>query len=113
MGKRHKFGAVATVVDGVKFPSKAEARRYAELKLLEKAGRISDLELQPKFELLAGFPGAIGFSQKVGKYVADFRYETDAGVVVEDVKGFDTPLSRWKRKHVKAQYGIDVQIVQY
>lgn len=45
--RRHKFGAVATVVDGHTFPSKAEARRYQELRLLEKAGQITKLRLRP------------------------------------------------------------------
>ena len=46
-----KYGAIRTTVDGVTFASKAEARRYAELKLLEQAGEIKGLELQPKFDI--------------------------------------------------------------
>jgi hypothetical protein len=108
---RSKYHAVPTVVDGVRFASKAEARRYGELKMLEKAGDIFDLQLQPEFELCAWQNGN---SPVVGKYRADFSY-LDVRArksVVEDVKGMDTQLSKWKRKHMKCQYGIDVQIVK-
>lgn len=47
--KTHKYSAKSMEVDGHKFPSKREARRYQELVLLAKAGEIDDLELQPRF----------------------------------------------------------------
>jgi hypothetical protein len=107
VGKPHKYGAVATEVDGIRFASKAEARRYGQLKLLEKAGRISDLKLQPRFPLTVE-------GVKVGTYVGDFQY-TEIGSdgaakarVTEDVKGVKTPLYVLKRKLVKAIYGIDI-----
>ena len=109
---RSKYRAIRTEVDGITFHSKREAARYAELKMLEKAKRIDALRLQPELELcVQRHPlGPI----IVGKYRADFKYwDKLAGCEVwEDVKGMDTPLSKWKRKHVKAQYGIDVQIVK-
>lgn len=117
---RHKYGAVRTEIDGISFASKAEARRYAELKLLEKAGKIEGLELQPVFplttQLTTGtFRGAgkalAGTWPVIGKYVADFKYfnlEAPTGWIVEDVKGFKTDLYRWKKKHVEAQYGISI-----
>ena len=49
----HKYNAIPTTVDGIRFASKREARRYLELKLLQKAGHISDLELQPRFRLMS------------------------------------------------------------
>jgi len=103
---RSKYGAVPTVVDGIRFDSKKEARRYQELRLLEKAREIEDLTLQPIFSLKA----SLG---TVGEYRGDFCYtDLRTGLrVVEDVKGVDTPLSKWKRRHVKAQYGIEVQLV--
>lgn len=105
-----KYHAVPTVVDGIRFASKAEARRYGELKLAERAGRIADLELQPKFPLHVN--GA-----RIGEYRGDFAYTEvlegkPAGRVVEDVKGMDLPLSRWKRKHVWAEYGVNVVVVR-
>jgi hypothetical protein len=109
-GQPSKYRAVRTTVDGYTFASKAEARRYAELKLLEKAGEIRNLQLQPRFYLWV--PGG-DMDNALGEYRADFSY-TDARNVftVEDVKGFMTPLARWKIKHCEAQYGITVQIVK-
>ncbi len=100
--RRHKFGAIATVIDGHKFPSKAEAKRYQELRLLERAGEITDLRLQPRYDLHVN-------GRKIGAYVGDFCYLTSHGAeVVEDVKGMKTPMYRWKKKHLLAQWGIDI-----
>ena len=112
--RSHKYGAVATIVDGVKFQSKAEARRYVELKLLEKAGEIHSLALQPAFDLNVVGGVVKDVRYRIGEYRGDFQYtEARTGKrIVEDVKGFMTPLARWKIKHVAAQYGIDVRIVK-
>jgi hypothetical protein len=116
----HKYRAQPTVSDGIRFASKAESRRYQELKLLEKAGEIKELELQPKFPL--SVPWYQGHNNAViGTYLADFRYfrrsrQKGYGTawkhVVEDVKGFKTPLYRWKKKHVEAQYGLEITEVR-
>lgn len=112
MRTRHKYGAQPTTVDNIRFASKAEARRYSELKLLEKAGEIRELELQPRFPLLVPARGNGGAYERahVGDYVADFRYrEGPKGLLkIEDVKGFRTELYRWKKKHVEAQYGVTI-----
>ena len=111
-----KYRAQPTIVDNVRFASKKEATRYAELKLLVKAGEIAHLGLQPVFVLRSpGFRGE-RCTADIGKYVADFTYEqrqSDGSwiTVVEDVKGFKTPLYRWKKKHVMAQYGIEIKEV--
>mgnify|MGYP005816052747 CR=1 FL=1 len=128
MNKPHKYHAQATEVDGIRFDSKAEASRYVELKLLVKAGEISGLQLQVRVPLEVN-------GHKIGVYVADFVYlskvtdgqgdprlpfgnmqswNKDDGVfspfsVIEDVKGVLTPIYKWKKKHVKAQYGIEIQ----
>lgn len=106
---RAKYGAVPTVIDGIRFASKAEARRYQELKMLEKAGEIKGLELQPKFPLMVPECGS-GFDVRIGHYIADFRYRKGPkGVlVIEDVKGMKTPVYRLKKKMVEAQYGISI-----
>lgn len=101
-----KYRAIPTVVDGVRFASKAEAKRYGELKLLERAGQVRGLLLQPAFVLHAVREGRL---VAVGKYVADFAYQKDGALVYEDVKGMRTPLYRWKKKHVEAEYGIQIQ----
>lgn len=119
MKRDHKYGAKPTEVDGIRFASQKEARRYSELKLLEKAGEIHALAIQPAFPLVAPGKGNGGPYERalVGHYKADFVYcECRRGakcertrVVVEDVKGFKTPLYKWKKKHVEAQYGITIR----
>lgn len=105
----HKYGAMATVVDGVRFSSKAEARRYQELTLLERAGQIKELELQPKFPLYVAHQRG-GELHQVCTYIADFRYrEGPRGVlVIEDVKGCKTPVYRLKKKMFENQYGLAI-----
>lgn len=96
---RSKYGARRCVVDGISFHSKAEGKRYAELKMLERSAIISMLTLQPRFELHVK-------GVKVGSYVADFHYyDKEKGVwVVEDKKGFRTPLYKFKLKVFRALY---------
>lgn len=100
--KRHKYGAVPQTIDGLRFASSKEARRYAELKLLERAGEISDLQLQPRYPLTLN--GAL-----ICTYVADFAYhDKSGGRVTEDAKGYRTPVYRLKRKMFAAQYGYEI-----
>ena len=105
--KKSKYRAVKTVVDGITFASKAEAERYRELKVLEKAGEIGLLSLQPVF-VLADAVTINGRKKPALKYKADFSYMTKAGWVVEDVKGMLTPVYRLKRHLMKSQLGIDI-----
>ncbi len=107
---RSKYGAVRTTVDNITFHSKGEAKRYQELRLLERAGEISNLELQPAFPLCAPTPNDA--MSTIWKYIADFAYidKRTKAQVVEDFKGFDTQLARWKRKHMEAEYGITVLV---
>lgn len=106
-----KYRAKPTVVDGIRFHSQKEARRYQALRMLLRAGEIQDLRLQPEFPLCPWMSDHSDI-RVIGKYRGDFAYETRAGeVVVEDVKGFKTPLYRWKKKHVEAQYGITIREV--
>lgn len=107
VAKHSKYNAIKTVVDGVMFDSKREAQRYGELKLLEKAGEISRLHLQPVFVLGVTPRDAPGKTILVGKYRADFAYTTKNGdVVVEDVKGVKTAVYCLKKRLVEALYGI-------
>lgn len=110
--KRSKYGAVKTTVDGIVFDSKREADRYQELRLLEKAGHIYELFLQPRFPLnVATTDDDVA---TIGYYVADFAYRDrrEGGTyVVEDAKGFRTPMFKWKIRHLQAQTGILVREV--
>jgi hypothetical protein len=110
-----KYHAIPTHVDGHRFASRREARRYGELRLQARAGAIRDLELQPAYVLHAPVvnpAGAVIGLRRIGSYIGDFRYRNRAGaVVVEDAKGVRTPLYRWKCKMVDAEYGIQIQEV--
>lgn len=98
IGRRpSKYRNKPTVVDGVRFASMAEAKRDAELRLLERAGKIVDLKRQPKFDLIVN-------GQKVCRYIGDWEYfewnddarEPTVFRVVEDRKGALTPAFKIK-----------------
>lgn len=84
MRRRNKYGAKPTHVDGIRFDSTKEAKRWSALKLLERAGEISELEPHPVFRLYAHNPDGPPVGGR--KYTADFRYREGGHVVVEDVK---------------------------
>lgn len=88
----NKYGNKKTIVDGIKFASKAEARRYQELKLLEKAGEITHLRLQPSFVIQDAFMSNQGAKIFAIRYIADFEYfdKKTGAINVEDVKGVKT-----------------------
>lgn len=106
-GIANKYRAIATVVDGVRFDSKAEARRWVELQQLQAAGQIRKLRRQVRYELPVN-------DQVVAKYVADFVYQRAMGdywqEVVEDVKGIETPMFRLKAKLMRAIHGINIAV---
>ena len=95
--KRSKFGNKPVHVDGIRFASHKEARRWGDLKLMQRAGEIAELVPHPKFKLYAHGPdGPVGGR----KYTADFQYLRGNTLVVEDVKSQPTRteaygLRRW------------------
>lgn len=109
----NKYKAKKVTIDGFTFDSLREGVRYRELRLLERAGEITNLELQPEFPLYCGLNPVKFESGRAAKYKADFRYEELSGKIrVEDVKGFDTGVSKLKRAMVKAHYGVTVELVK-
>lgn len=82
-----KYRSTKVTVDGIKFDSKKEARRYLELKQLEKEGIIKDLVLQPRFLLQPSFK-FLGKTIRKIEYIADFSYfDNEKGItIIEDVK---------------------------
>lgn len=103
--KRSKYGAKRTLIDGVLFDSKAEATYYTVLKMREKAGEVSAVELQRPFSLL-GPKGEL-----ICTYKADFCFwdhKADRFRVV-DVKGVETAVFKLKRKMMKILLGIEVE----
>ena len=117
---KSKYGAKKTVVGGVEFDSKKEARRYQELLLLERAGAITELQRQVEFELIPAQrePDSVGVRGGIKKgkviehkcsYVADFVYKENGKKVVEDTKGFKTKDYIIKRKLMLSVYGIRIK----
>lgn len=104
-----KFRNVKTLVDGIPFDSRAEARRFRALVAMEQAGFITNLRRQVKFELV---PSVRLFGSKRAtpalRYIADFVYERDGKTVVEDVKGVLTPVYKIKRHLMKYVFNIDI-----
>ena len=92
-----------------KFDSKVEAERACYLNLLQRANEIYDLEFQPVYMLQEGFRRN-GVKHRDIKYLADFRYNQDGLIVVEDVKSPATltPLYSVKKKMFLLRYGNDL-----
>ena len=122
-----KYHSKALYIDGRKFDSKKEARRYQELKLLERAGQIHGLRTQVKYVLIPSqrelpteryTKGKNKGQYKPGKviekecaYYADFDYYAGSKHVVEDVKGMRTEVYKIKRKLMLYEYGIKIKEV--
>ena len=97
-------------IDGMKFDSKKEGQRYLELKLLQRAGYISDLERQVKFILIPSQKADGKVVEREVTYKADFVYKDDSGqTVVEDVKGYKTKEYILKRKMMLYFKGIRIK----
>lgn len=102
----NKYHAKKTILDGMVFDSRREANRYAELKLLQRAGEIKNLRCQVPFELIPSQDG-----ERAVKYIADFVYEENGKEVVEDSKGFHPKDYIIKRKLMLWVHGIKVREV--
>ena len=122
MRMRSKYGNRKVIQNGIEFDSVKEARRYGELLLLQRAGEITDLELQVKFVLIPAQyePDRTGKNGKTIKgklierecaYVADFVYKENGFTVVEDTKGVRTKEYIIKRKLMLWEFGIRVKEV--
>ena len=101
--KPNKYRNKPETVDGHRFPSQREAKRYGELKLLERAGVISKLRLQPKFDLVVN-------GVHICRYFGDFGYHEGPGQeIIEDSKGYPTPEYKIKKALMLACLGINVK----
>ena len=111
--KKNKFNAKSIVIDGHKFPSLKEAQRYQELKLLEKAGKIKNLELQPEFEIIPKQKYR-GKTLKRAKYTPDFKYlDVDNNEwVIEEVKGMPTVDYVLRKKLFILNYGDEYKFLE-
>lgn len=100
--KANKYSAIKTEVDGIVFDSKRESTRYQDLRIMQQHGLISDLELQPVYDVVVN-------GRYIGKYRADFRYKDETGnEITEDTKGVRTQLYLWKKRLVEAIYNIKI-----
>ena len=99
----NKYKNKKVQIDMYVFDSIAESRRYKELALLEKAGEIENLQLQPKFLLQDSFKKNGKTYRKI-EYIADFMYEEKGKGIVEDVKGMETKEFKIKRKLFEYKY---------
>ncbi len=100
----NKYRSKPCVIDGIRFASQREGKRYQELLLLQKAKKICDLILQNKYPIEVN-------GYKICTYIADFVYWRILDgefkeAIVEDCKGFKTPVYRLKKKLMNAVYGI-------
>lgn len=114
-----KYGNEIVEAGGYTFDSRAEARRYGELKMLEDLGQIEDLLVHPSIPLHAPDLTAPGSKdaydyKPVARYEPDFSYtdKSTGAHVLEDVKGAITDIYKLKRRWVKVEYGIDIVEVQ-
>ena len=98
LSSRSKYGNKKIEIDGYTFDSLAEAERYKQLRLMEQAGAISDLRLQPRYELQPGFTDNDGVKQRPITYTADFSYAENGLRVTEEVKGARTKEYLIKKK---------------
>ena len=101
MGPRHKYHAIRTECDGIKFPSKKEAKVYEQLKARKLAGEIVFFLRQVPIHLLGGV-----------RYVCDFlSFNVDGSCHFIDAKGMKTALYIAKKKMVEAEYPIVIEEV--
>lgn len=105
-----KYRALKTTVGGITFDSSLEAKRYTQLKILETAGTIKNLQIQPKFRLMDSFKYD-GRTIRAIDYIADFMYEENGKVIVEDVKGIRTKDYIIKSKLFIKKYILELEYV--
>ena len=102
----NKYRAQPVTIDGIRFASKGEAKRYSELLLLQRAGDITDLTPHPRFDLNVN-------GVKVGVYTADSFYRKNGEVIIEDYKSPATltEAARLRIKLFEAIYEMKVVFV--
>lgn len=105
-----KYRAFKTTVGGITFDSGLEARRYTQLKILEAAGTIKNVQIQPKFRLMDSFKYD-GKTIRAIDYIADFMYEENGKRIVEDVKGIRTKDYIIKSKLFIKKYILELKYV--
>lgn len=98
---KHKFHAIRTETEGIKFPSKKEAEYYIKLKLLQQSGEIVFFLRQIPFQLDGNTKAFIDFME----------FWANGDIRFVDTKGMDTPISKLKRKQIEARYPVKILLV--
>ena len=106
----NKYNNNKITLNGIKYDSKKEARRHQELLLLQRAGKITDLQRQVKYILIPSQRIDGKVAERECSYIADFVYhDVESGkTVVEDTKGFKTKDYIIKRKLMLHKHGIQI-----
>jgi hypothetical protein len=108
-----KYGAIKTTIDDLQFDSKTEGQYYIHLKEQQEEGKIVAFNLQPRFLLQDSFKKDGKHFRKI-EYVADFEViHRDGSVEIVDVKGFETPDFKIKRKLFEKKYPYRLSLVKY
>lgn len=102
--KLRKYRSIPVTVDGIRFPSKREAKRYFELLLLQQQGKITELVVHRRWPIVVG-------GIKVCVYESDFEYKDNGLLVVEDAKGVRTRVYKLKKKLMLACHRIQIREV--
>lgn len=112
--ERRKYANEITMVDGVRFDSRAEANRWLELRTMEADGKITDLRRQVRYVLVPATPRPSGGVEREKAYVADFVH-VDARTgrtVVTDVKGAEPAVWALKRALMLHVHGIEIVVAK-
>ncbi|MGG2943031.1 DUF1064 domain-containing protein [Bacillus safensis] len=109
----NKYGARKTIVDGITFDSKAEAKYYQQLKWLKQAKQIKDFSLQPRFELQETFKKHDKTFRKI-EYIGDFEVTNlDGSKEVIDIKGMETKEFAIKRKLYARKFDTPLKVIAF
>lgn len=113
----NKYNAKKVKIGVESFDSKAEATRWTELMSCQKAGKISNLRRQVRYDLIPPQKKPSGGTERAIYYIADFVYHQNGKEIVEDVKGYRNPQSAGyakfviKRKLMLYFHGIEIREV--
>lgn len=108
----NKYGNEKIIEGNQIFDSKREYARWKELQLMQRAGEISSLERQVKYELIPTQKDEQGnVIERGANYIADFQYVEKGAKVVEDAKGVRTKEYIIKRKLMLWVHGIRIREV--
>ena len=108
--KQNKYHNIKCELGGIKFDSKKEMYRWIYLKQLENIGKINNLSRQVRYELQPSYE-INGKKVRAITYIADFVYEENGQIIVEDSKGMRTDVFKLKKKLFEYKYGIEIKEV--